>query len=77
MHRSQVSNGHKNGLDHESFYRSKIEKNLHLSPQTYKNELNRLKLTSNKATNQKLVNFQIFLDSAHKTELERYQGYIK
>ena len=31
VHCSQVSNGNKNRLDHESFYQSNIEKLLHLS----------------------------------------------
>ena len=47
----------KNRLDHESFYQSKIKKILHLSLDDYKNEPDRLKLTSNKGTNKKLVNF--------------------
>ena len=72
VHCSQVSNGNKNRLDHESFYQSNIEKLQHLSPEDCKNEINRLKLTTNKGTNQKLVNIQIFPDSAHQAELERY-----
>ena len=32
VHCSQVSNGNKNRLDHESFYQSNIERLLHLSP---------------------------------------------
>ena len=32
VHCSQVSNGNKNRLDHESFYRSNIERLLHLNP---------------------------------------------
>ena len=39
VHCSQVSNGNKNGLDHESFYQSNIEGLLHLSPEDWKNEL--------------------------------------
>ena len=74
---SQVSNWNKNRLDHESFYQSNIERLLHLSPDDCKNELSRLKLTSNKGTNRKLVNFQVFPDSAHQAELERYQGQTK
>ena len=77
VHCSQVSNGNKNRLDHESFYQSNIEGLLHLSPDDCKNRLSRLKITSNKGTNRKLVNFQIFPDSAHQAELERYQGHIK
>ena len=57
VHCSQVSNGNKNRLDHESFSQSNIEKLLHLSPEDFKNELNRLKLTTNKGTKRKLVNF--------------------
>ena len=33
VHCSQVSNGNKNQLDHESFYQSNIERLLYLSPQ--------------------------------------------
>ena len=36
-----------------------------------------MKIISNKGTNRKLVNFQVFPDSAHQAELERYQGHIK
>ena len=57
VHCSQVSNGTKNRLDHESFYQINIEKLQHLSPEDCKNELNRLKLTTNKGTKRKLVNF--------------------
>ena len=42
-----------------------------------KNELRRLKLTKNKKTNQKLVNFKVFSDSRHHAELERFQGHIE
>ena len=45
VHCSQVSNGNKNRLDHESFYQSNIERLLHLSPEDSKNELIRLNLT--------------------------------
>ena len=65
VHCSQVSSGNKNGLDHESFYRAKIERLLHLIPNDCKNELERLKITSKEGKNRKLVNFQIFPDSAH------------
>ena len=34
-------------------------------------------ITSNKGTTRNLVNFQIFPDSAHQAQLERYQGHIK
>ena len=34
-------------------------------------------MTTNEGTNQKLVNFQVFQDSAHPAELEKYQGHIK
>ena len=33
VHCSQVSNGNKNRLDHESFYQSNIERLLHLNPE--------------------------------------------
>ena len=50
---------------------------MHLSPEDCKNDLKRLKITSNKGTNRKLVNCQVFPDSAHQAELERYQGHIR
>ena len=50
---------------------------MHLSPEDCKNELKRVKITSNKGTNRKLVKFQVFPDSAHQAELERYQGHIR
>ena len=74
---SQVSKGNKNRLDLESFYQSNLDKILHLNPEDCRNELQRLKLTTNKGTNQKLLNFQVFPDCAHQAELERYQGQIK
>ena len=37
VHCSQVSNGNKNRLDHESFYQSNIERLLHLNPDDCKN----------------------------------------
>ena len=77
VHCSQVSNGNKNRLDHESFYQSNIERLLHLSFEDCKNELKRLNLTPNKGTNRKLVNFQVFPDSAHQAELEKHQGHIR
>ena len=40
-------------------------------------ELSQLKLTSNRGTNRKLVNFPVFPDFAHQAELERYPGHIK
>ena len=42
VHCSQVSNGNKNRLDHESFYQSNIERLLHLKPDDCKNELLKL-----------------------------------
>ena len=77
VHCSQVSNGNKNRLDHESFNQSNIERLLHLNPDDCKNELLRLNLTRNKNTARKIVNFQVFADSVHQAELERYQGHIK
>ena len=77
VHCSQVSNGKKNRLDHESFYQSNIERLLHLSHDDCKNELLRLNITRNKNTNRKIVNFHVFADSVHQAELERYQGHIK
>ena len=76
-HCSQVSNGNKNRLDHESFFQSNIERLLHLITQDCKNELKRLNLTSNEGTNRKLVNFQVFPDVAHQAELEKHQGHIR
>ena len=55
VHCSQVSNGNKNRLDHESFYQSNIERLLHLNPEDCKNELLRLNITRNKNTDRKLV----------------------
>ena len=77
VHCSQVSNGNKNRLDHESFYQSNIERLLHLSPDDCKNELLRLNITRNKNTDRKIVHFQVLADSVHQAELERYQGHIK
>ena len=77
VHCSQVSNGNKNRLDHESFDQSDIERLLHLSPQDCKNEFSRLNLTQNVGTNRKLVNFQIFPHLAHQAELEKQQGLIR
>ena len=48
VHCSQVSNGNKNRLDHESFYQNNIERLLHLNPEDCKNELLRLNITRNK-----------------------------
>ena len=48
VHCSQVSNGNRNRLDHESFYQSDIERILHLNPDDCKNELLRLNITRNK-----------------------------
>ena len=76
VHCSQVANGKKNRLDHESFNQSNIERLLHLSPEDCKNELKRLKITSNKGTNRKVVKFQVD-DLAHQVELEKYQGQIR
>ena len=70
-------NGNKNRLDHESFYQSNIERLLHLNPDDCKNELLRLNLTRNKNTDRKIVSFQVFADSVHQAELERYQGHTK
>ena len=77
VHCSQVSNGNKNRLDHESFYQSNIERLLHLNPDDCENEVLRLNITRNKNTDRKLVYFQVFADSVHQAELERYQGHIK
>ena len=77
VHCFQVSNGNKTRLDHESFYQLNKQRLLHLNPDNCKNELQRLNLTTNKNTNQKLVNFQTFPDSANQAELERYQGYLR
>ena len=77
VHHSQVSNGNKNRLDHESFYQSNIERLLHLDPDDCKNELLRLKLTKNKNSNRKIITFQNFDGSVHQAELERYQAHIK
>ena len=62
VHCSQVSNGNKNRLDHESVYQSNIEQILHLIPDDCKNELLKHK---NRNTKRKIVNFQVFADSVH------------
>ena len=77
VHCSQVSNGNKNRLDHESFYQNKIERLPHLSPQDCKNELRRLNLTQNVGTNKKLVKFQVFPDLEHQAVLEKHPGHIR
>ena len=77
IHCSQISNGNKNRLDHESFFQSNIERLLHLDPDDCKNQLLRLNLTRNKNTDRKIVNFQVFADSVHLAEIERYQGHVK
>ena len=77
VHCSQVFNGNKNQLDHESFYQINLERLLLLNPDDCKNELLRLNITRNKNTDRKLVNFQVFANSVHQAELERYQGHIK
>ena len=77
VHCSQVSNGNKNRLDHESFYQSNIERLLHRYPYDFKNELLRLNITRNRNTDRKVVNFQVFADFVHQAQLERYQGHIK
>ena len=79
VHCCQVSNRNKNGLDHVSFNQSNIERLLHLSDDDCINKLRRLKITrySYKGTNRKLLNFQVFSDTVHQSELERFQGHIK
>ena len=77
VHCSQVSNGNKNRLDHESFYQSNIERLLHLNPDDCKNELLRLNITQNKNSARKLVNFQVFSDSVHQSQLERHPRTYK
>ena len=53
VHCSQVSNGNKNRLDHESFYQSNIERLPHLNPDDCKNELLRLNITRKKTRTKK------------------------
>ena len=65
-----ISNGNKNRLGHESFYQSNVETLLHLSPEDCKNELNRLKLTTNKSINRKNNNSS---NCKADTKNERYQ----
>ena len=72
VHCSQVSNGNKNRLDHESFFQGNIERLLHLNPDDCKKELLRLNITRNKNTDRKIVYFQVFADSVHQAELERF-----
>ena len=59
------------------FTRIKIERLLHLNPDDCKNKLLRLNLTRNKKSDRKIVNFQVFADSVHPAELERYHGHVK
>ena len=74
---SQVSNGSKNRLDNESLYQINMERFLHLNPKHCKKEIQRLKISPKKATNRKLLNFEILPESAHQAELEGYHGHIK
>ena len=53
VHCSQVSNGIKNRLDHESFYQSNLERLLHLNPDDCKNELLRLNIAKIKTQTEK------------------------
>ena len=57
VHCSQVSNGNKNRLDHESFYQSNIERLLHLNPDDCKNKLLRLNITRNRKHRQENSKF--------------------
>ena len=66
VHCSQVSNGNKSRLDHESFYQSNIERLLHLNPDDCKNELLRLNITRNRNTDRKIKIFQVFAISVHQ-----------
>ena len=70
VHCSQVSNGNKNRLDHESFYQSNIERLLHLNPDDCKNELRRLNITRNKHSDRKIVYFQVFAVSVHQVDMK-------
>ena len=62
---SQVSNGNKTGLYHESYYPSNINKFLDLNTEDCKSELQHLKLTKYKCSNRKLVKFQVFFETLH------------
>ena len=77
VHCSQVSNGSKNRLDNESLYQINVERFLHLNLKHCKKEIQRLKISPKKATNRKLLNFEILPESAHQAELEGYHGHIK
>ena len=59
LHCSQRSNGNKNRLDHESFFKINIENFLNLNPEDCKNELQRLKITKRKGTNRSSVIFDV------------------
>ena len=50
---------------------------MHLYPDDCKNKIERLTITSNKNKNRKQSNFQVFPDSAHQAELEKYQRHIR
>ena len=67
--------GNKNRLNHESFYQSKLERLLHLDTEDCKNE--HLKTNTNKNENRKLVNYQVFPNSANQAQLEIYQGHVQ
>ena len=57
VHCSQISNGNKTRLDHESFYQSNIERILHLNPDDCKTELHRLNLTKKQTLRKKNSKF--------------------
>ena len=73
VHCSQVSNGNKNRLDHESFYQSNIKRLLNLSPEDCNNELKRLNLKPKKAQTENVKTFRFFQTQA---ALEKHQGHI-
>ena len=48
-----------------------------LDPKDCKNEVNCLKLVTNKDEYRKLLNFQVFPDSSYQAELEQQQDHIQ
>ena len=78
VHCSQVSNGNKNRLDHESFYQSNMERLLHLSPEDCKKLIKTNKPYTKYRHNQKTYKFSSFFSGlAHQAELEKHQGPIR
>ena len=50
---------------------------FHLNSEDCKNKLQRLKITTKKGTNRKIIKLKVFPGSAHQVELKRHQGHIE